>query len=149
MIPLLRFLAALFTCYLLYHLGADAILAALGAPLAALQGLDDGERVIYVGTLNKALFPGLRLGYAVVPNALLPEFVRTRYLADRQPSADGRLVATEPTAFSGFHQVILGPPTNRTDWFAVNVDPLESNLAFCKWISVTPSGWSTRSCAWG
>ena len=38
-----------------------------GPPLASLQGLADSEQVIYVGTLNKALFPGLRLGYAVVP----------------------------------------------------------------------------------
>jgi GntR family transcriptional regulator/MocR family aminotransferase len=42
-----------------------------GRPLASLQGLDDGERVIYIGTLNKALFLGLRLGYAVVPRPLL------------------------------------------------------------------------------
>ena len=28
-----------------------------GRPLASLQGLDDGERVIYLRTLNKALFP--------------------------------------------------------------------------------------------
>jgi GntR family transcriptional regulator/MocR family aminotransferase len=56
-----------------------------GPPLAALQGLDADERVIYVGTLNKALFPGLRLGYAVVPQALLPAFVGARYLMDRQP----------------------------------------------------------------
>src|ERR1700730_9897036 len=56
-----------------------------GPPLAALQGLDVDERVIYVGTLNKALFPGLRLGYAVVPQALLPAFVSARYLMDRQP----------------------------------------------------------------
>ena len=28
-----------------------------GAPLASLQGLDGGERVIYVGTFNKSLFP--------------------------------------------------------------------------------------------
>jgi len=57
-----------------------------GRPLASLQGLDEGERVIYIGTFNKALFPGLRMGYAVVPRALLRAFVATRYLMDRQPS---------------------------------------------------------------
>ena len=56
-----------------------------GPPLASLQGLDDSEQVIYVGTLNKALFPGLRLGYVVVPRALLQAFVGARYLMDRQP----------------------------------------------------------------
>ena len=34
-----------------------------GRPLAALHGLDRHERVIYLGTFNKALFPGLRLAY--------------------------------------------------------------------------------------
>lgn len=57
-----------------------------GRPLASLQGLDEKERVIYIGTLNKALFPGLRLGYAVVPHTLLRAFVAARYLMDRQPS---------------------------------------------------------------
>ena len=57
-----------------------------GRPLASLQGLDEADRVIYVGTLNKALFPGLRLGYAVVPHSLLRAFVTARYLMDRQPS---------------------------------------------------------------
>ena len=58
-----------------------------GRPLASLQGLDDAARVIYIGTLNKALFPGLRLGYAVVPPALVRAFVTARYLIDRQPSS--------------------------------------------------------------
>jgi GntR family transcriptional regulator/MocR family aminotransferase len=56
-----------------------------GRPLAALQGLDNAERTIYVGTLNKALFPGLRTGYLVVPEVLLRRFVTARYLMDRQP----------------------------------------------------------------
>jgi GntR family transcriptional regulator/MocR family aminotransferase len=58
-----------------------------GRPLASLQGLDETERVIYIGTLNKALFPGLRLGYAVVPASLARAFVSARYLMDRQPSS--------------------------------------------------------------
>jgi GntR family transcriptional regulator / MocR family aminotransferase len=57
-----------------------------GPPLASLQGLDDTEQVIYIGTLNKALFPGLRIGYAVVPRTLLQAFVGARYLIDRQPA---------------------------------------------------------------
>ncbi|HLG83068.1 MAG TPA: PLP-dependent aminotransferase family protein [Bradyrhizobium sp.] len=56
-----------------------------GRPLASLQGLDDAERVIYIGTLNKALFPGLRLGYMVVPWSRLQGFVEARILIDRQP----------------------------------------------------------------
>jgi GntR family transcriptional regulator/MocR family aminotransferase len=66
-----------------------------GRALASLQGLDDSERVIYVGTLNKALFPGLRLGYAVVPPALLKAFITARYLVDRQPSSLAQAVVAD------------------------------------------------------
>jgi GntR family transcriptional regulator/MocR family aminotransferase len=66
-----------------------------GPPLASLQGLDETEQVIYVGTLNKALFPGLRIGYAVVPRALLPAFVGARYLIDRQPATLQQAVIAE------------------------------------------------------
>ncbi|MEM6286994.1 MAG: PLP-dependent aminotransferase family protein [Bacteroidota bacterium] len=42
-----------------------------GRPLAPLQSIDASGRVLYVGTFNKSLFPGLRVGYAVVPEALV------------------------------------------------------------------------------
>ena len=66
-----------------------------GHALASLQGLDDNERVIYVGTFNKSLFPGLRLGYAVVPPALAKAFVTARYLVDRQPSSLAQAVVAD------------------------------------------------------
>ena len=36
-------------------------------PIAALQGLDHSERVIYLGSFSKTLFPGLKIAYLVVP----------------------------------------------------------------------------------
>lgn len=54
-----------------------------GQPLAALQGLDDGGRVIYLGTFSKVLFPALRLGYVVLPPALLKPFVKAKAIVDR------------------------------------------------------------------
>jgi len=50
-------------------------------PLAALQGLDTMNRVIYLGTFSKVLFPALRLGYLVVPLDLVNAFVRTLLFA--------------------------------------------------------------------
>lgn len=43
-------------------------------PLASLQGLDTHQRVLYMGTFSKTAFPGLRIGFLVVPEALAPIF---------------------------------------------------------------------------
>jgi GntR family transcriptional regulator / MocR family aminotransferase len=53
-----------------------------GRPVPALQGLDNGSNVIFVGTFNKLLFPSLRLGYVVLPPKLLEPFLVLRYGAD-------------------------------------------------------------------
>lgn len=52
-------------------------------PLAALQGLDREGRVVYLGTFSKVLFPALRLGYVVLPEALLVPFMQAMELVDR------------------------------------------------------------------
>ena len=57
-----------------------------GRPLSALQGLDRHGRVIYIGTLSKVLFPGLRVGYVVLPPELVDRFAVIRNAADRFPS---------------------------------------------------------------
>jgi GntR family transcriptional regulator/MocR family aminotransferase len=66
-----------------------------GRPLASLQGIDDGGRVIYVGTFSKVLFPGLRLGYAVVPPELLDAVLSARLLTDWHPAALQEGVVTD------------------------------------------------------
>lgn len=53
-----------------------------GRPLASLQGLDENENVIYVGTFSKTIFPTLRLGFMVLPENLVDIFVAARALMD-------------------------------------------------------------------
>jgi GntR family transcriptional regulator / MocR family aminotransferase len=56
-----------------------------GRPPAALHSLDGGERVIYVGTFSKVLFPSLRLGYLVVPSRIAERFAQARSGLDLHP----------------------------------------------------------------
>ncbi len=58
------------------------------APVPPLQAMDEpigdeGGRVLYLGTVSKTLSPTLRLGWLVVPPALVEPFARARRLADR------------------------------------------------------------------
>ncbi|ALM86880.1 DNA-binding protein [Bordetella sp. N] len=45
-----------------------------GRPIPAMQGLEENAPVIYIGTFSKTLFPGLRVGYMVLPRALAEPF---------------------------------------------------------------------------
>lgn len=53
--------------------------------LASIQGLDDDERVLYVGTFTKVLFPALRLAYVVAPEDLIEPLILARGLTDGHP----------------------------------------------------------------
>ncbi|PGZ77150.1 PLP-dependent aminotransferase family protein [Bacillus sp. AFS029637] len=45
-----------------------------GKPIPALQGLDTDGKVIYMGTLSKALLPSLRMSYIVLPKNLINKY---------------------------------------------------------------------------
>ncbi|WP_225984583.1 MocR-like pyridoxine biosynthesis transcription factor PdxR [Noviherbaspirillum aerium] len=55
-------------------------------PIAAIHGLDHHQRVLYVGTFSKVLFPGIRIAYLVVPKPLVPAFVAGRSQIDGHTS---------------------------------------------------------------
>jgi GntR family transcriptional regulator/MocR family aminotransferase len=67
----------------------------VGRPLAALQGLDEHDRVIYLGTFSKVLFPALRLGYLVVPRGLVETFTKARRVLDGHSSPLMQAVVSE------------------------------------------------------
>ncbi len=54
-------------------------------PLPALKSSDPTDRVIYVGTFNKTLFPALRLAYLILPDRLVDGFVRVRATGGQHP----------------------------------------------------------------
>jgi GntR family transcriptional regulator / MocR family aminotransferase len=56
-------------------------------PLAPLRALDQCDCVIYVGTFSKMLFPSMRLGYMVLPEALREDFLAAKWLSDMGTSA--------------------------------------------------------------
>ena len=62
-------------------------------PIGAVQGLDP-ERVVYLGTLSKSLAPGLRLGWAVIPDSLAAPVDAVLSVHSTVSSLDQLVVAT-------------------------------------------------------
>jgi GntR family transcriptional regulator / MocR family aminotransferase len=60
--------------------------------IPALTSLHNAERVLYVGTFSKTLHPGLRLGFVVLPHALVPAFATARTLVDRHAPGEQQAV---------------------------------------------------------
>ena len=64
-------------------------------PIRPLQALDHDANVIYLGTFSKTLSPLLRLGYLVVPSALVDAFSAAKRLADRHSPTAAQLALAE------------------------------------------------------
>jgi len=66
-----------------------------GRPLNSLQGMSNGEHVIYGGTFSKTIFPALRLGYLVLPLHLVEPVKARREATDSFPSIMPQLALTK------------------------------------------------------
>jgi GntR family transcriptional regulator/MocR family aminotransferase len=74
-------------------------------PVGALQGLD-AERVVYFGTVSKALAPGLRLAWMVLPADVVPEVVAAKGHADWMSSALDQLTLAEFIASGAYDRQV-------------------------------------------
>jgi len=77
-----------------------------GAPLAPLAALDRQGRVLYVGTFGKVAFPALRLGYLVLPPALVQAFSQRRAVDVRHSEVSTQAVMAEFMAAGHFQRHI-------------------------------------------
>lgn len=64
-------------------------------PIPAMQGLDQGGRTVYCGSLSKVIYPSLSIGYVILPKAMVEPFVKAICLTSRPPSTFDQMAITE------------------------------------------------------
>ncbi|HZW13102.1 MAG TPA: PLP-dependent aminotransferase family protein [Noviherbaspirillum sp.] len=99
-----------------------------GPPLASLQSLDRAGCVIYVGTLSKVLFPGLRLGYLVAPPPLAEAFAQGKAIIDRHAPIVPQMVLADFIDEGHFSRHIKRTREAYAERRAALLDALEQNL---------------------
>ncbi len=100
-----------------------------GPPLASLQSLDRADCTVYVGTLSKVLFPGLRLGYLVAPQALVDPLVRAKAVTDRHTSIVPQMVLADFIAGGHFSRHIKRTREVNAERRAILLDAVQGKLA--------------------
>jgi len=107
-----------------------------GRPLDALQTLDRGESVFYVGTFSKSLFPAIRLGYVVAPSWALNALIAAKREADwHSPIIEQETLA----AFIGEGHMARHVRRMRGIYAARREALLAGLRAFSRWIEPLPS----------
>lgn len=64
------------------------------SPLPALKAIDQHDRGVHCGSFNKSLFPSLRIGYMVLPKALVERVTAVRSVTGRSNSIIEQLALT-------------------------------------------------------
>lgn len=128
-----------------------------GRPLAALQGLDDDGRVLYIGTFSKTMFPALRLAYAVAPPDLVAAFAGARRLCDHHSPVFEQAVLAEWIEAGRFarhlrrmralyreRQRLLVAAVREHAAGLLEVQPADAGMHLVAWL---PPGWNDRAAA--
>lgn len=97
-------------------------------PITALQGLDRDDRVLYIGTFSKVLFPSLRLGYLVIPPDLVSRFIAVREAMDIFPPTLPQAALTDFISEGEFGRHLRRMGALYRDRRAALVDALQREL---------------------
>lgn len=92
-----------------------------GKPIPALQGVDQKDRVIYMGTFSKAIAPAIRLSYMVLPHSLLARYEKYNFYSSTVSRIDQSIMESfiregyferhlnrMRAVYRGKHDVLLG-----------------------------------------
>lgn len=66
-----------------------------GPPIESIQGLDDYDQTIYIGTFSKVLSPVMRVGYVILPDSLIEPFTALKWCADRHSPILNQMILAE------------------------------------------------------
>jgi GntR family transcriptional regulator/MocR family aminotransferase len=96
-------------------------------PVSAIQGLLP-SRVIYIGTFSMTLFPSLRVGFIVVPPALIEEMRNAKRRADFHTAALEQLVLARLLKEGHFARHLAGMERNYRKSRALLLDALHRHF---------------------
>lgn len=66
-----------------------------GPPIESIQGLDEYDQTIYIGTFSKILSPVMRVGYVILPDSLIEAFTALKWCADRHSPLLNQMILAE------------------------------------------------------
>jgi GntR family transcriptional regulator/MocR family aminotransferase len=111
-----------------------------GRLLPALKALDHEDRVFYVGTFSKTLFPGLRLGYIVTPKSESDRFRAASWALEGGRSSLEQVVVADFIAEGYFARHLKKMRTIYAARRTAAVNALREELGFLMTFDLRPGG---------